>query len=63
MKKKTKSSTPDLPPFPNEFWENVLRIGKEDPERFKLFSFGFRHSATVYQEQRDRAVAAHRQAA
>jgi hypothetical protein len=47
----------DLPPFPNEFWEHVLRIRDEQHERYKLFSPGLRRSAEVYQEQRDRALA------
>jgi hypothetical protein len=58
MKKKTKPSEPELPAFPNEFWESILKIKREDPKRFNLFSPGFKQSAETYEEQRDRAHAA-----
>ncbi len=58
MKAKPKSKTVPLPPFPNEFWESILKIKLEDPKRFSLFSPGFKHSAQIYEEQRDRARAA-----
>jgi hypothetical protein len=52
--KKPKSRTLDLPSFPNEFWESILNIRNEEPKRFNLFSPGFKRSAEVYEDQRDR---------
>jgi hypothetical protein len=45
MKKKPKSRTPDLPPFPNEFWEKILVLKRDEPKLFNLFSPGFKRSA------------------
>jgi hypothetical protein len=50
-------------PFPNEFWETVLRIRQDEPKRFNLFSYPLRRSAEIYEEQRDRALAEQKQAA
>jgi hypothetical protein len=61
-KKKRKLEVP-APPFLNEFWETVLRIKEEDSKRFNCFSYGFRRSAEIYKEQRDRMLAAQKQAA
>jgi hypothetical protein len=62
IKRKTKAAE-TLPPFPNEFWEKILVLRRDEPKRFNLFSPGFKRSAEVYEEERDRALTAQRRAA
>ncbi len=52
----------ELPAFPNEFWETILRIRRDEPKRFNLFSPGIRRSTEIYEEQRDRALVQQRAA-
>jgi hypothetical protein len=61
--RKTKTAEVSTSPFPNEYWERILRLKYEDPKRFNLFSSAFRWTAEIYEEQRDRALAARKHAA
>jgi hypothetical protein len=50
-------------PFPNFFWEQILLIRRDEPKRFNLFSLGLKRSAEIYEQQRERHLAAQKQAA